>query len=296
MTLVLGFSLAMLPGVAGAAEVPQPVSDMLHAAMKKGDLPAATAIVRLAKQTNPQSAAQIETLFARLKARADYSRRAKLRRQRFSQGWKGKGEFGAANATGTSNSTGVSGTVSLTKDGLNWKNAFTASVDYLRFNGVEQKNRYFVGHQANYKFNDRFYALGLTNWEGNRVQGFRSRLVTSVGAGYSFIKTPKMFLSVEASPALRTTEYLTSGTGSHFAIRVATNYHWSMTPKLTLSEDQTFFREGRDQTLTSESALTIKLIDTLSARVSYRLQHESKSQPLAKSRDTTSRVSLVYSF
>jgi len=40
----------------------------------------------------------------------------------------------------------------------------------------------------------------------------------------------------------------------------------------------------------------MKLIDSLSARLSYRLQREAKTRPLAKNTDTTSRISLVYAF
>ncbi len=289
-------ALLAMPGLAQAAPVPKPVADMMRDAVESGDLSAANTIVRMAKKSNPQSSAEIDALFSRLKVRADISRRIKLRRQRFVQGWKSRIEFGATNTTVTASSTGVTGTISLVKDGLKWKNASTASVDYLRYNGVEQRNRYFVGHQSNFKFNDRLYALGLASWEGNRAQGFRSRAIASAGFGYSLITAPKMSLSVEASPALRDTDYGGGGRGSRFAIRVASNYQWVMTPKITLTEDGAFFREGRDQTLTSESALTMKLIDALSARLSYRLQREAKSRPLAKNTDATSRISLVYAF
>lgn len=288
--------LLAMPGLAQAAPLPGPVADMIRHAVENEEPSAVNAVVRLAKKSNPQSISEIDALVARLKARADLRRRAKLRRQRFSQGWKGRGEFGATNSAGTVSSTGVTGSVSLVKDGLRWKNSLTASVDYLRYNGTEQRNRYFVGHQTNFKFHDRLYALGLTSWEGNRAQGFRSRVIASAGLGYTLIKAPTMSLSVEASPALRKTDYGGAAGGSHFAMRVASNYHWALTPKITLTEDQAFFREGQDQTLTSESALTVKLIEALSARVSYRLQRESKSRPLVKNNDATSRISLIYAF
>lgn len=288
--------LTILPGAAQAAVLPEAVADMIRVAVESGDPAAANAVVRLAKKSNPQSVAEIDALFTKLKASADYRRRATLRRQRFSQGWKGKGEFGATNSNGNVNSAGASGSVSLVKDGLRWKHSFTASVDYLQHNGVEERDRYFAGHQVNFKFHDRLYALGLTSWEGNRAQGFRSRLIASVGAGYSLIDTPKMSLAVEASPALRKTDYLATNNNSSFGLRVASNYHWNVTPKLTMSADEQFFREGRNQTLTSETALTMKLIDALAARISYRLQRESKSLPSVTSSQTTSRVTLVYTF
>lgn len=286
-----------MPAVAQAAPIPKPVADMIRDAVANEEPSAVNTLVRSAKKANPASAAEIDALVSRLRARADVTRRMKLRRQRFVQGWKNRIEFGATNTTGKVASTGITGGVSLVRDGLRWKNAFTSSVDYMRYNGVETRNRYFVGHQANYKFNDRLYALGLASWEGNRAQGFRSRAVASAGFGYSVINAPKMSLSVEASPALRETDYGSGGgRGSQFAVRVASNYQWIVTPRITLTEEGAFFREGRDQTLTSESALTMKLIDSLSARVSYRLQREAKSVPLARSTDTTSRISLVYAF
>ena len=162
----------------------------------------------------------------------------------------------------------------------------------------KEKDRYFIGHQANYKFGDRLYALGLVSWEGNRAQGFKSRFIASVGGGVSLIQNPRMSLSLEASPAVRETEYLSAGApGGSFAARVATSYRWSVTPKLSVTEDATVFRESQDETVTSESAITMKLIDALSARFSYRLQRESQTLPLpTRSTDTTSRVALVYTF
>ena len=124
--------LLAIPGMAQAAPLPGPVADMIRDAVENEEPSAVNAVVRLAKQSNPQSIGEIDALVARLKARADVRRRAMLRRQRFVQGWKSRIEFGATNTTGTSHSTGVTGTISLVKDGLKWKNVSTASVDSLR--------------------------------------------------------------------------------------------------------------------------------------------------------------------
>jgi putative salt-induced outer membrane protein YdiY len=72
-----------------------------------------------------------------------------------------------------------------------------------------------------------------------------------------------------------------------------------MTSRLTLTEAATYYKESRDETLTSEAALTMKLIGALSTRFSYRLQKENQSLPLPtaiNTTDTTSRLSLVYTF
>lgn len=278
--------------------VPKPVADMLRIAVDSGDPALAAKMVQLAKSSNPMAAVEIDALYKQLLAGAEQRRRARLIRQRYYQGWKGKGEFGAFDTTGQVNSTGVTAVLSLGREGLRWKQAFTASVDYLHHDGIEERDRYFAGHQANYKFNDQLYALGLVSWEGNRAQGFASRLSASLGAGVTLVHTPHMALSVEASPAVRSTQYLGAIGDTSFATRVAGNYHWNVTPRVTISEDATYYRESDDHTLTSESAMTVKLIGALSTRFSYRVQQENKVLPLPvlHSDDSTSRVSLVYTF
>jgi putative salt-induced outer membrane protein len=290
--------VAAMPMAAAAAPVPAAVAEMIRVAVDSGDAATSAAVVKLARKANPKSATEIDALYAKLKYRAEFRQHYRLKRQRALQGWKGKGEFGASSSTGSVNSAGVTLGLSLVRDGLRWKQAFTGAVDYLHHDGVEERDRYFVGHQANYKFGDRLYALGLVSWEGNRAQGFRSRFIASVGAGISVIQNPRMNLSLEASPAMRQTDYLgAGGAGGTFAARVATSYRWSVTPKLSVTEEATLFRESQDETVTSESAITMKLIDALSARFSYRLQRESQTLPLlVRSTDTTSRVALVYTF
>ncbi len=280
------------------APIPKSVVDMLRIAVDSGDQALAASMVRLAKTSNPTARAEIDALHARLLAGAERRRLARLRRLRLYQGWKGKGEFGAVDTTGRTNSTGVTARLSLVREGLRWRQEFTASLDYLHHNGIEERDRYFVGHQANYKFSDRLYALGLASWEGNRAQGFNSRTTTSVGAGVTLVKGPRMGVSMEVSPAVRATSYLGAGNDTSLAARVAGNAHWNVTPRLTISEEATYYRETNDRSLTSESALTLKLIGALSTRFSYRMQRESKSLPLPvqHSDDSTSRLSLVYTF
>jgi putative salt-induced outer membrane protein len=283
---------------AKADAIPKSVADMLRIAVDSGDPALAASMARLAKTSNPAAGAEIDALYTRLLAGAEQRRRARLRKLRLYQGWKGKGEFGAVDTTGQTNSTGVTARLSLVRDGLRWRQESTASVDYLHHNGVEERDRYFAGHQANYKVSDRLYALGLASWEGNRAQGFSSRVTASLGAGVTLVKSAHIGLSVEASPALRTTNYLDAINDTSLAARVAGNAHWDVTSRLTVSEDATYYRETNDHSLTSESALTLKLIGALSTRFSYRLQRESKSLPLPvlHSNDSTSRLSLVYTF
>jgi putative salt-induced outer membrane protein len=293
----------MLPLTAAQADpIPERVAAMIRAAVDGGDAAVVASTVSLAKKTNPNSGDEIDALVAQLKADADRRHHAELERMGFFEGWTGQGQAGLTNSTGNTRNTGIALALSFGRDGLDWRHSFNATVDYARDNGIETKDRYFAGWETDYKFSERFYALGLASWEANRFSGFNNRTSESIGLGYSLIKTPDMTLSVQAGPALRQTDYVVGGSKNSFAAMAGANYQWTILPELVFSENVTFYGESHDSTLTSNTALTVKLIGALSAQASFLVQYESnppfRSNPpvRAQNTDTTSRLTLVYSF
>ncbi|HVV26643.1 MAG TPA: DUF481 domain-containing protein [Rhizomicrobium sp.] len=289
----IGFTI---PATAFAEPVPGKVADMIRAAAADGDAAELAATVKAAKKANPDSSAEIDALVSQLQAEADARHQADLERQGFFDGWSGQGEAGLSNSTGNTRSTTLALGLNFLKTGLRWDHALNGTVDYQRDNGVETKSRYFAGYNAHYKFDDRFYALGLLSWEGDRFSGFSSRLSESVGLGYFLLKEPDMSLSVEAGPALRQTDYIVGGSENSFAGRAAANYQWTILPDLVFTEAVSFYGESRDSTLISDTGLTVHLIGALSARASYHVQYESNPPLALEKTDTTSRLTLVYSF
>ena len=293
---VFALLFATAPIAAHADPIPQPVEAMIRAAFESGDAASFASTVNLAKKTNPGSTAEIDALAAQLHADADRIHHEKLTHEGFFEGWTGQGLAGLSNATGNTRNTGIALGLSFARDGIDWRHSFNATVDYARDNGIEDKDHYFAGWESDYKFSERFYALGLASWESDRFSGFDSRLSESVGLGYFLIKSPDMQLSVQAGPALRQTDYIVGGTQNSFAGMAAANYQWTILPSLIFSENATFYGESRDSTLTSNTALTAKLIGALSAQASFFVQYESNPPLGLENTDTTSRLALVYSF
>lgn len=290
------FLSALVPATAFAAPVPPPVADMLKAAVNGGDAGTVQVAVDLAKKTNPQSATEIDRLVAQYQAEAKARREAKLRRQGFLRGWSGQGQVGAAYSTGNSRNTAVALGFSLKRDGLYWRHALTATADYQHNDGADQRERYFASYESNYKVTDRFYVLGVFSWERDRFSGFTSRLSEALGLGYSVIKTPTMTLNLEGGPALRQTRYITGENENNFAGRAAIDYQWQITPTLNFSQNLAAYGQSSDSTVTSNTALTTKLLGNLSAQLSFLAQYESNPPLGLENTDTTSRVTLVYSF
>lgn len=284
------------PAVAQAAPIPKPVKNMIRAAAGSGDPALLASTAKLAKKANPDSAAEIDALVKQLKADAARRHKEELEREGFFDGWSGEGQVGLSNSTGNTRNTGISLGLSFERNGLQWRHAFNATVDYSRNNGVVDKDRYFASWESDYKFSKRAYAVGLTSWESDRFSGFHSRISESLGLGYALVRTDDMKLSIQGGPALRQTDYISGGTKNRFSGMAAVKYKWTILPGLLLSENATFYGDNHDSTLTSNSALTTKLIGALSAQASFFVQYESNPPADLVTTNTLSRVTLVYSF
>ncbi len=281
---------------ARADPLPVPAATLLQAAAGKSDaVLASTADVT--RKAFPKSAKEIDALVKQLRTTAELRKQEKLRHLGLLRGWKGHGQLGGTVSGGNTRSTGMAVALDFSRDGLKWTHTFNGSFDYQRDNGVETKSRGFASYQANYRFSDRLYLLGLSSWESNRFSGFDSRSTESLGFGYSLIKTPAMTLQVEGGPALRQTDFVTTGPKSTLASRAAVNYAWSMLSNLKLSENMSYYNEDRDGTFTANTAVTMGLIGSLSVQASYLAQYENTPATAALHRyNSTARTTLVYSF
>jgi putative salt-induced outer membrane protein len=292
-------SVLILASFAPGAEadpIPPDVEQMIRAAADSGDPVLMASTVTVAKKAHPRSAAEIDKLVIKLQADADRRHREALEHWGFFDGWKGQGQAGFNNTTGNTRSLGLAMGLSFGREGLKWRHAFNSTVDYERENGIETKSRYFASWESDYKYSERFYALGLASFESDRFSGFDRRFSESLGLGYSIIKTPSMTLSIQGGPALRQTDYILDGSKNEFAGMGAVNFQWTIRPDLVLSENATYYGESVDSTFTSTTALTMKLIGALSAQASFLAQYESNPPFGLENTNTTSRLTLVYSF
>ncbi len=293
---VLALAVAALPLAAKADPIPKDVEQMIRTAGKDGDSSTFRATAGAARKTFPKSVKEINKLVADMNAASAWRKRVRLQRQGFLQGWKGQGQVGAGSTTGNSRSTTLSLGVALNREGLRWTHAYTATIDYQKDFGRESKGRYFTDFQSNYRFSDRAFVIGILSLEDNRFAGFKRRFSESVGLGWQLIVSPTMNLSVEAGPALRQTDFITQGSERSLAARAAVNYDWKILDRLKLTETASLYGERRDSTFTSNTALTANLIGSLSAQLSYLVQFESNPPQGLEQVNTTSRLTLVYSF
>jgi putative salt-induced outer membrane protein len=282
---------------------PDPVGNMLAAAMATAKDAEVEAVAKLAKETNPENAAEIEErLLAyraerkRLRDEAAAAERARLAASRFWQNWKGEGQIGASQSSGNTESVGLSAGIALARKGIDWTHKFRAQADYQRTNGKTSVERYLSEIEPQYRINDRTFAFGLGRWEHDRILGYDTRWNLSGGLGYKVVDSKKMTLSLKGGPAFRQTDFVNGEEDTELTALAGLDFGWQISPTLRLTQvASTIIGEANGST-SSQTALSAKLTGALSARIAYSAQIDTSPPPGIESVDTQTRFTLVYGF
>ena len=282
---------------------PDPVGNMLAAAMATAKDADVEAVAKLAKETNPENAGEIEErLLAyraerkRLRDEAAAAERARLAASKFWQNWKGEGQIGASQSSGNTESVGLSAGVALARKGIDWTHKFRAQADYQRTNGKTSVERYLSEIEPQYRINDRTFAFGLGRWEHDRILGYDTRWNLSGGLGYKVVDSKKMTLSLKGGPAFRQTDFVNGEEDTELTALAGLDFGWQISPTLRLTQvASTIIGEANGST-SSQTALSAKLTGALSARIAYSAQIDTSPPPGIESVDTQTRFTLVYGF
>jgi putative salt-induced outer membrane protein len=280
-----------------------PVANMLAAAMASAKDADVEAVGKLAKETNPENAAEIEErLLAyraerkRLRDEAAAAERARLAAAKFWQNWKGEGQIGASQSSGNTESVGLSAGIALARKGIDWTHKFRAQAAYQRTNGKTSVERYLGEVEPQYRINDRTFAFGLGRWEHDRILGYDTRWNLSGGLGYKVVDTKKMTLSLKGGPAFRQTDFVNGEEDTELTALAGLDFGWQISPTLRLTQVASTIIGETNGSTSSQTALSAKLTGALSARIAYSAQIDTSPPPGIESVDTQTRFTLVYGF
>ena len=207
---------AKVPGEDGppAPTLPTAVSDMLDAAIATRDEAKVKTVLDIARVTNPGFSAEFDVIWAdfrsaqTLRAKRDARREERAIREASAlELWSGRGQIGAFQSSGNSDSVGISAALDLERVGVDWTHKLKTTIDYRRNNGRTQREQFLGSYEPRYQISDRLFAYGLAQFERDRIQGFNGRYSVSGGLGYQVVDEPDMDLSLQAGPAFRYSEF-----------------------------------------------------------------------------------------
>lgn len=309
----LGMPLLLLAVQPALAELPEPVRKMVEAAIESGDPAKVDAVVSVAKQTNPEDEAELDAMQAafqahrrELAAKEAKAREAEIRSAGLLEQWKGRGQIGAFQSSGNTSNVGVSVSLALTREGIDWSHRLNAAVDYQESNGLTSREQYLLKYEPRYQINPRLFAYGLAQYEKDRFQGFSSRYAASGGFGYKLLDNPDLELSVQAGPAWRRTEFLSGASESKLAALLGLDFDWAISDRLSLTQDTNVVADtggsavaiidSGNTTINLNTGLEAKVSDKLTTRLAYAVKYNSNPPAGAVSTDTLTRFTLVYGF
>lgn len=286
---------------------------MIDAAIASGNQQTATAVIALAKQTNPDDIAEIEVIEAAYKTQLAAAQAVKaeaaqeaIRSAGVFDRWTGRGEIGASRSSGNTDYIGLSLALTLDRKGIDWTHRLRGSANYQRSNGLTTREQYFASYEPRYQIDDGLFAYGLAQYERDQFQGFYGRYALSGGLGYHVISSNNVNLSVKAGPAYRRTDYVVGGNEDSLAALAGLDFDWKITDRLKLTQDAnavaesgtgaTVFIGSSNTSVNLVTGIDAKISNRLSTRLSYTLDYNSDPAPGAVSTDTLSRFTLVYGF
>ncbi len=106
----------------------------------------------------------------------------------------------------------------------------------------------------------------------------------------------KLHLDLDLGPAVRQTKYISEGSDTKVAGRGSLNFSWKPNANIQIANQTAIFFESDDTNLTSTTTLDTKLFGPVKGRLSYNVTYENDVPGEAKSFDTITAASLVYSF
>lgn len=296
--MIVAPALAVPAAAQQAAQRPAPLDDavrqMVEAAARSGDKAKISAVVSVAKATNPQATAEIDSIVAAIAAEQSAAHEAELRQAGYFENWKGSGQLGGALSTGNSETKSLTAGIALEREGLFWRHRLNALLDLVDSDQGADQERIVAGYQIDYQYSERAYVWARLQYERNRQGGIDRRFVESVGFGWQVIAPAPISWDLEAGPAVRQTRY-PGYSENRVAGRGASRFKWDLSSRAAFTNETAFFWE-KAATVTNTAALTSKLLGSLSAQLSYNLAWE-QSPPVGREKlDTTTRVTLVYDF
>ncbi len=221
-------------------------------------------------------------------------------------GWSGEGSFGAGFTTGNTDTSDYNAGVKLAHRGAKWAQAGEFAAEYGETDHVESKNRLRAAGQVDRFHSERASAYGRVTWDRDEFSGFENRYFFGLGAAYKVVMAEATNWTLQGGPAFRideireqtTTgippEVLAPSTEESFGAALGSRFKHRLNPYVEITDDSDVTYSPTSTRLTNSLALNFKLIDGLSARLSYDINHDTNPPDGFEATDTATRFSVVY--
>jgi len=213
--------------------------------------------------------------------------------------WSGEVDIGGLYQTGNSPLDTISASGKLIYQKGSWENEFALSYNFVNDSGTTTTRRFVARDQTKYTLSERWYATSRLRFVDDKDDGFQWQTFELAGPGYRVFDTDKLKFSVEAGPGLRQAREKSEDGGSvnnDLVGWAAADFAWKITKGAKFTNNFGSSGDSKRVQLDNTTALTLKIVDDFSARLSYEVRHDTDPGDDAEKTDTTAKASLVYDF
>lgn len=174
-----------------------------------------------------------------------------------------------------------------------------ARVENGKTDGATTAESYFTELRVDYNHTPRAYGFSMAGWFKDIFSGIDSRLYLGVGGGYRFITGTPHNLSAEAGLNIVGEKTTDGKKRNYLASRLLGRYEYVFTEKSRFTQTAEWiydFGEPKNWQFVSVSAMTSKMNDHLSLKVSHTIEYDNQPVPGLRKTDTTTKASLVADF
>ena len=211
--------------------------------------------------------------------------------------WSGELELGGSISTGNTDRENLNANGKVDYHTGPWRTQAKFTLQFTRDEGRTTADRMVASIEPRYDITDRLFAFNFLQYEDDRFSGFDFQVTENVGLGYWLIKSETLTSSVSAGPGVRLNAIrATNETETEVTGRLATDTSWDISGNVALTLTSAAVLSGERLDTESKIALTTKITQTLAARVSIELRHDTNPPGTAKSTDTLTQFSVLYAF
>ena len=215
----------------------------------------------------------------------------------FRSGLSGSASLGYSGKTGNNDSQELSLGARLRYASGDFVQTIGVALDYAEANGDSTKEDVFAVYDANYYFNDQFYAfvLGRVQTDGlaNAADEVKTDAFIGVGPGWRVINNPDMTWRLQAGLGM---SYLKDGlddSDTEAAAIASSRLFYGISPSVFLTNDTDILKSDSALRVNNDFGINYKMTDTFSTRVSYLTEYNDSR---AIRSDNKLGVSLVMGF
>jgi putative salt-induced outer membrane protein len=289
------------------AALPEAAKQMIDAAAREGNPAELAAVVKFARRSYPDDTVEIDTLLLSLESQRQPVETPKIvvapppplapaATPKPAIKWSGRGDLGGFHTSGNTDSFGITVGANVKYAGPALTHQIRLRGDYQESEGRTSREYLNAAYQADWAVSDRYYALGILEYERDVLAGFDHRATSSLGLGWRVVREEAVAISLEAGPAFRREWYRFGGQRSHIASRSALTSSWQMNDKVRLTQNMELVAENQNNTVRAITGLQAKLTSRISSQISYDLRYQDRPLFGKEETDTITRIGLTYDF